>query len=147
MTVTMTTGEPSVRALPTKVTVPSLVKFQRKAILLALGMAVAGFWIAVGFDRWSLGFAIVTGVGLGLINHLATEWWGLKIVVSGATPSKGAMTRSTMVRLLTLAVVAVGATVLFGLPDGVGVLFGLAIFRLIALVMTTIPLLKELKNQ
>jgi hypothetical protein len=57
------------------------------------------------------------------------------------------MTRSTMVRLLTLAVVAVGATVLFGLPDGVGVLFGLAIFRLIALVMTTIPLLKELKNQ
>ena len=28
-----------------------------------------------------------------------------------------------------------------------GVLIGLAIFRLIALVMTTIPLLKELKNQ
>jgi len=28
-----------------------------------------------------------------------------------------------------------------------GLLFGLAIFRLIALVMTTMPLLKELKNQ
>ena len=31
-------------------------------------------------------------------------------------------------------------------PDGVGLLLGLAIFRLIALVMTGIPLLRELKK-
>ena len=30
---------------------------------------------------------------------------------------------------------------------GIGLLLGLAVFRLIALVMTTIPLLKELKSQ
>jgi hypothetical protein len=147
MTTTMTTGEPSARELPTTVTPLTVLKFQRKALLLAAGMAAAGFWVSAGFGRWGLGFAIVTGVALGLFNHLATEWWGLKIVVAGATPSKGAMTRSTIFRLVTLAVVAVGATVLFGLPDGVGVLFGLAFFRLFALVMTTIPLLKELKNQ
>jgi hypothetical protein len=32
-------------------------------------------------------------------------------------------------------------------PDGIGAFFGLAVFRLIALVMTTAPLLKELKKQ
>jgi hypothetical protein len=32
-------------------------------------------------------------------------------------------------------------------PSGIGLLLGLAVFRLIALVMTTIPLLKELKAQ
>jgi hypothetical protein len=51
-----------------------------------------------------------------------------------------------MVRLVVLTVVAVGVAVLFW-PDGIGVLLGLAVFRLIALVMTTIPLLKELKEQ
>jgi hypothetical protein len=56
------------------------------------------------------------------------------------------MIRSTMVRLVLLSVVAVGFAVLFW-PDGIGVLLGLAIFRLIALVMTTVPLLKELKQQ
>jgi hypothetical protein len=148
-TTTMTT-EPSTatsRDLPTKATLLSLLKFQRKAILLAAGMAGAGLWISVGFGNWRAGLAIVTGVSLGLLNHLLTEWWGLKIVVAGATPTRGQITRSTTLRLMTLAAAAIGAAVIFGLPDGVGVLFGLAIFRLIALVMTTIPLLKELKNQ
>jgi hypothetical protein len=31
-------------------------------------------------------------------------------------------------------------------PDGIALLLALAIFRLIALVMTALPLLKELKN-
>ena len=47
---------------------------------------------------------------------------------------------------MVLTVVALGVTVLYW-PYGIGLLLGLAIFRLIALVMTTIPLLKELKAQ
>jgi hypothetical protein len=54
--------------------------------------------------------------------------------------------RSTMTRLLVLTVIAV-ALAIWWWPDGIGLLLGLAIFRLIALVMTTIPLLKELKSQ
>ncbi len=46
---------------------------------------------------------------------------------------------------MVLAVVAVGVAVVFW-PSGIALLLGLAIFRLIALVMTAIPLLKELKN-
>jgi hypothetical protein len=50
-----------------------------------------------------------------------------------------------MTRLLVLTIVAVGIAVMFW-PDGIGLLLGLALFRLIALVMTGLPLLKELKN-
>ena len=56
------------------------------------------------------------------------------------------MIAATIGRLTVLAVVALGVAVLFW-PDGIGLLLGLAIFRLIALVMTGMPLLKELKSQ
>ena len=44
---------------------------------------------------------------------------------------------SSFFRLMVLTVVALGATVLYW-PYGIGLLLGLAIFRLIALVMTTL---------
>jgi hypothetical protein len=55
------------------------------------------------------------------------------------------LARTTIVRLAVLSVVAVGTAVAFW-PAGIGLLLGLALFRLISLVMTAIPLLKELKK-
>ena len=85
-------------------------------------------------------------MALGLLNHLATERWLLGLLTSGREPSRSAMMRATMVRLAVLTAVALTVAV-FLWPDGIGVLLGLAVFRLIALAMTTIPLLKELKSQ
>ena len=81
-----------------------------------------------------------------MINHLATEYWLARLVTSGEEPTRRQIGVSSFFRLMVLAVVALGATVAFW-PYGIGLLLGLAIFRLIALVMTTIPLLKELKAQ
>jgi hypothetical protein len=131
---------------PVKASVFTVLRDQRKTILVALVLAVAAFWIAGQLDEWRLATAIAVGVGLGLLNHLATEWWLLRIIANGAQPTRATMVRSTLVRLLVLTVVAVGLAVVWW-PEGIGLLLGLAIFRLIALVMTTIPLLKELKSQ
>jgi hypothetical protein len=136
--------EPSVT--PEKASVRKVVRDQRKTILVALGLAVAAFWIVGQMGQWPLATSLSVGVGLGLLNHLATEYWLLRIITSGAQPSRGAMTRSTIARLVVLSVVAIGLTIALW-PDGVGVLMGLAIFRLIALTMTSITLLKELKEQ
>ena len=122
-----------------------VVKDQRKIGMVALGLMVAGFWIVGQLGEWRLAACIAVGVGFGLVNHLATEYWLLKLISSGAQPSRNQMIMSTVIRLTVLTVLAVGVAVLFW-PDGIGLLLGLAIFRLIALVMTTIPLLKELKN-
>lgn len=120
---------------------------QRKIELVALGLMVFSLWFRQ-LGTWTLPIALASGVLLGLLNHLVTEYWLLRIIAGGHQPTRGQMTRATIVRLSVLVVVAVGVAVaLWNHGDGIGVLLGLAIFRLIALVMTTIPLLKELKNQ
>ena len=140
----MTIG-PDASTLPTHASFGRVIVDQKKIELLALGMMVFSAWF--GFSAgWLVTACIAMGVLLGLVNHLVTEYWLLRVMTSGGQPTRGQLTRFTIIRLSILAVVAVGVAALFW-PDGVGLLIGLAIFRLVALVMTTIPLLKELKNQ
>lgn len=123
-----------------------VVRDQRKTILVATVLVVATYWVAGQLGEWQLAGCISGGVVLGLLNHLYTEYWLLRIICSGEEPSRNQMVVSTIVRLLILTVVAVSIAVMFW-PDGIGLLLGLALFRLIALVMTGLPLLKELKKQ
>ena len=122
-----------------------VLRDQKKTILVAVVLVVATYWIAGQFGEWELAGCIAGGVLLGLANHLMTEHWLLRIITSGAEPTRGQMVASTLLRLGMLTIVAVGAAVVFW-PNGIGLLLGLAIFRLIALVMTGLPLLKELKQ-
>jgi hypothetical protein len=131
--------------LPDRATIGQVVRDQRKIELVALGLMILSLWFYQA-GSWTLPISLIIGLGLGLINHLATEYWLLKVITSGGSPTRGEMTRTTIARLAILAVVAIAAAWAFW-PYGIGVLLGLAIFRLIALVMTTLPLLKELKNQ
>jgi hypothetical protein len=130
--------------LPERATFGRVVRDQRKTVWVAAAMMVLGLFVGQ-YDEWTLAFCIAGGVLLGLLNHLVTEFWLLRIITSGAQPTRGQMTRTTIVRLSVLAIVAIGIAVAFW-PAGIGLLLGLAIFRLIALVMTALPLLKELKN-
>ena len=123
-----------------------VVRDQRKAVYVAIGLSVAAFWIVGQLGEWRLAGCIAGGVLLGLLNHLSTELSLLRTISSGAQPSRNRMIAATIVRLAVLTAVAIAIAVVFW-PDGIGLLLGLAIFRLIALVMTSIPLLKELKNQ
>jgi hypothetical protein len=123
-----------------------VIRDQRKTLLVAGVMMVASYWIFGQLDRWQLAGCVAGGVFLGLLNHLYTEYWLLKIIESGAQPTRNQMIAATISRLTVLTAVAVGVAVVFW-PDGIGLLLGLAVFRLIALVMTGLPLLKELKSQ
>ena len=130
--------------LPDHASVGRVIRDQRKIELVAFGLMVISIWFYQA-SSWILPISLIIGVALGLINHLVTEYWLLKVITSGESPTRAQLTRSTMIRLSVLAVVAIAAAWAFW-PNGIGVLLGLAIFRLIALVMTTLPLLKELKN-
>jgi hypothetical protein len=141
----MTEARGQVGATPARASFGRVLIDQKKSILVALVMVVATCWIAGQLGEWELAGCISAGVLLGLVNHLMTEFWLLKIITSGAQPTRGQMIASTLLRLGALTVVAVGAAILFW-PNGIGLLLGLAIFRLIALVMTGLPLLKELKQ-
>ena len=123
-----------------------VLRDQRKVLIVAAILVVADFWVLIQLGEWTLAGCIAGGIALGLVNHLFTEYWLLKLLVSGEQPTRKSLTMSTIARLAVLSVVAVGCAVAFW-PSGIGLLLGLAVFRLIALVMTTIPLLKELKSQ
>lgn len=130
---------------PVRPSLLRVVRDQRKTITVAIVLVVATYWIAGQLDEWRLAACIAGGVFLGLVNHLVTEFWLLKLISSGEQPTRHKIAASTFIRLAVLSVVAVGFAVAFW-PDGIGLLLGLAIFRLIALVMTGIPLLKELNK-
>ena len=137
--------KPSVEPVE-RASVRRVARDQRKTILVALGLAVASYWVIGQLGEWRLATCLAIGIALGLANHLATEFWLLRIISSGDQPSRGQLVRATVVRLSVLTVVAVGLAVWLW-PDGVGLLLGLAVFRLLALMMTSLTLLKELKSQ
>ena len=122
-----------------------VLRDQRKTVILAAALMAGTYWVSGQLGEWRLAACIAGGIALGLVNHLATEYWLLKLISSGEKPTRNKMIASTIVRLVVLTVVAVAIAVMFW-PDGIGLLLGLAIFRLIALMMTSITLLKELKE-
>jgi len=129
-----------------RVSVLDVLRHQRKIIGVGLVMMVACYWILGQLGEWETATLTAVGVLLALLNHLATEMWLAKLISSGAQPTKQKIAATTMVRLLVLSAIAVGTAVVFW-PSGIGLLLGLALFRLIALVITGLPLLKELKAQ
>ncbi|HET7355432.1 MAG TPA: hypothetical protein VFJ09_02025 [Nocardioidaceae bacterium] len=121
-----------------------VLRDQRKVVALALLLAAASLWIFVPMGEWQVGVFVAIGMLLGLGNHVATELSLLKMISSGAQMSRSEIASSALVRLLFVSVPAVVIAVAFW-SVGLTALIGLALFRLITLVMTGIPLLKELK--
>ena len=150
MTEPQTTEDPALSpavssTLPSRPTLLTVVRGQRKVVLVGLLLMVACLWVMGPLGEWRTAALTAVGILLALGNHLASELWLGRLISSGGEPTRGSIAGAAFTRLSILSVVAVSAAALFW-PNGVGLLLGLAIFRLIALVMTGIPLLKELKN-
>src|SRR6476620_9207875 len=116
-----TVAAPGPTEPPRKASIGRVLLDQKKIIGVAVVMIVATYWIAGQFGEWELAGCIAGGVLLGLANHLMTELWLLRIITSGAEPTRGQMIASTLTRLGVLTVVAVGAAVLFW-PNGIALL-------------------------
>jgi hypothetical protein len=128
---------------------PSLgrvLRDQKRVLFVALFIVVASFWICGPLGEWAVAVFLGVGIVIGLVNHIASEYSLLKTLASGREPSRNEMTRQALVRLFLVGGAAAAVAVVFW-STGIVTLIGLALFRLITLVMTGIPLLKELKQQ
>ncbi len=121
-----------------------MLRNQKRAALLACALVAAALWMSIPLGEWRIGVFVAIGVVLGLANHLLTE---LTLIRSlrGDEPTRKQFARSSLVRLMGISLVAVSVAAFFW-PDGATLLFGLALFHVIALVFTGIPLLKEIKK-
>lgn len=127
---------------------PSLVRSvrnQRRAMLMAGLLVIAAIWISIPLGEWQGGMFLAIGIALGAINHVLTEHVLLRSVESGDLPTRKQYAATSLARLLGISMVAVVLALVFW-PNGAAVLFGLAIFHLIALVLTAIPLLREVRK-
>jgi len=121
------------------------VSNQRRAVMLAAGLVVAAIWISIPLGEWRIGVFLAGGFVLGLLNHLLTEYAMQKAVSSGNPVTRQAYASSSLWRLALISVLAFGLAAIYW-PDGAAVLFGLAIFHMIALMLTAIPLLREVRK-
>lgn len=122
------------------------LRSQRRALLLAAGLVVASIWISVPLGKWQGGLFLAAGITLGALNHVLTDFALQKAISSGDEVTRQTYASSSLLRLALISVLAFAVAWAFW-PYGAAVFFGLALFHLIALVLTGIPLLREVRKQ
>ncbi|TWE07979.1 ATP synthase subunit I [Rudaeicoccus suwonensis] len=119
---------------------------QRRVIILAVVLAAATIYIAAVYKHWPIGVFASVGIFLSLANQLFTETTLLRAVESGEEFSRKQYGASSAGRLMVITVIAGAICAFFWSSGGAAVLVGLAVFHMIILMATGLPLLKELKK-
>ena len=116
----------------------------RRLAIAAAVVGVAGVVLSSLLGHPMAGVYGIVGLGLGLLNaFLLRRSAGMYATVD--SPQKIRFATGALGRLGMISVIAL-AIAWFTLPDGLGVLAGLAVFQLLMVVMALIPLLRELRE-
>jgi hypothetical protein len=124
---------PSVAFRPIRLLVISLV-------LTLVAVAAAG---ALGQPMVGAFFGV--GLLLGLLNALGVQR-SVAAITADAHPLKKKMAMNSASRLLFITVIGLAVAYVFR-PAGLGVLFGLAVFQVLLVVTTALPVWKKLRTE
>lgn len=116
----------------------------RRTALVTLVVAVLAVVVLVAMGYWDYALFGCLGLALGLLNSALV----VKSVerFSDTKPSKVRFSGSVLVRLAAITVLAFGLVLLFR-PAGIAVFGGLAVFQLLAIGSSMVPLIKEIRNR
>ena len=121
------------------------VRNQRSAVMLAAGLVVAAIWVSIPLGEWRIGVFLAAGFVLGLVNHIGTEYALQRAIASGNLVTRQMWASSSLLRLALVSVAGFAIAAIFW-SDGAAVIFGIAIFHMVALTLTAIPLLREVRK-
>lgn len=104
--------------------------------------------LAVGLSAWAgyplFGVFFGAGLLLGLANALLVQR-SVASITADAHPLKRKMALNSATRLLVIS--AVGLVIAFAFrPQGLGVLFGMALFQVVLVLSTALPVWKKLRT-
>lgn len=117
----------------------------RRVFVVATIMAGVGLAIASILGYWLVGLLFAVGLGLGAIHNAMTATAIRKHTVAGVETDRKGFAFSSLFRLLYIT--AFGAVFLLAFKRaGLAVFVGLLVFHFMALLGTSMPLLKELKK-
>lgn len=107
--------------------------------LTVLAIVAAGLF---GYVMFGVFFGV--GLGLGLINAILVQR-SVDAITAEAHPLKRKMAVNSATRLLVISVV--GLVIAFAFrPLGLGVLFGLALFQVLLILSTALPVWKKIRS-
>lgn len=122
---------PSVAFRPIRLLVVSIA-------LTAVAVLAAGL---VGHPKLGVFFGV--GLLIGLLNALGVRR-SVATITSDAHPLKSKMAMNSAGRLLVISVTGLIVAFVFR-PDGLGVVFGLALFQVLLVLSTALPVWKKLR--
>ena len=83
------------------------------------------------------------GLGLGLVNAVLVQR-SVEAITADAHPLKRKMALNSATRLLVMTVI--GLTIAFTFrPQGLGVVFGMALFQVVLVISTALPVMKKIR--
>ena len=112
----------------------------RRPLIISVVVGLVGFVVSVVLGHPVMGILGCVGLGLGLFNYRLMQRSVVR-AISEENPTRKALTLSSAQRLLFITLLAV-AFGIFLRPDGLGVFIGLAVFQVISVTDTLVPVLK-----
>ena len=83
------------------------------------------------------------GLGLGLINAVLVQR-SVDAITAEAHPLKRKMALNSATRLLVMTVIGLTIAFIFR-PQGLGVVFGMAVFQVVLVISTALPVMKKIR--
>jgi hypothetical protein len=113
--------------------------------LFAICVALAGLaTLAAGLlGRPLFGVFFGVGLGLGLLNALLVQR-SVESITAEAHPLKRKMALNSATRLLAMTVVGLTIAFIFR-PQGLGVVFGMALFQVVLVLSTALPVMRKIR--
>lgn len=111
------------------------------AICAVLAAGVTAVAALLGFPMFGVFFGV--GLALGLLNALLVRR-AVESITAEDHPLKKKMALNSATRLLVITAVGLAIAYLFR-PMGLGVVFGLALFQVVLVLSTSLPVLKKLR--
>jgi ATP synthase I subunit len=116
-----------------------------RLLAISLALTVVAMLVAGSLGRVMVGAFFGIGLLLGLLNAVGVQR-SVAAITADAHPLKKKMAMNSAGRLLVIT--AIGLTVAFVFrPAGLGVLFGLALFQVLLVVSTALPVWKKLRTE
>ncbi len=116
--------------------------FRLSLICVALTAVAVAAAALLGNAWFGLFFGI--GLGLGLLNALLVQR-SVESITAEAHPLKRKMALNSAMRLLVITVIGLTIAFVFR-PTGLGVVFGLALFQVLLVLTTALPVMTALRK-
>lgn len=115
--------------------------------LLVISLALTAFSMLAAAWLGHLMVGVFFGVGLllGLLNAVGVQR-SVAAITADAHPLKKNMAMNSAARLLIITVIGLTVAFVFR-PAGLGVVFGLALFQVLLVISTALPVWKKLRTQ